>query len=112
LKKVYDGHTNKNSTKSTRNSRKQKYSFEMGNIKTTLSHAADKSLGKYKEFTQKKILTTWDYETTLIVQKIYHTRNIFKDHTKIRLNIKAEGQMPKEKSEKDIANFGNNFSHT
>jgi len=28
------------------------------------------------------------------------------------LKIKAEGPMPKEKSEKDNANSGNNFCHT
>jgi len=43
--------------------------LEWGNIKIIISQAADKSLEKYKEFTQKKILAVWDDETKLIEEQ-------------------------------------------
>lgn len=68
MTKVYDGHTNKEFNKNYEKFQEAAIFFWNGNIKTIISQAADTSLRKYKEFTQKKILTTWDDETKLIAQ--------------------------------------------
>ena len=70
MKKEYGGYTTRNSTDTTRNSRKQQYCLEWRNSKTIISHVTDKSLGKYKAFTHtKKKLKIWDDEIKLIVQQ-------------------------------------------
>jgi hypothetical protein len=59
----------RNSTETTRNSRKQQYCLEWRNSKTIISHVTDESLGKYKAFTQKKKLKMWGDKIKLIVQQ-------------------------------------------
>jgi len=56
----------KNSTKTTRNSRKQ---LERRNSNAIISQAADENLGKYKALTQNKKLKTCNNETKLIVEQ-------------------------------------------
>lgn len=52
--KVFNVYTNKNSTETTRNSRKRQYC--VGNIKTIISQAADNSLGgKQSGYTKEKV---------------------------------------------------------
>jgi hypothetical protein len=88
-----------NSTETTRNSRKQQYCLEWRNIKTIISQTADKSLGKYKAFTQNKKLKILADAIKLTVQqkklaykKYLHTKKINKDteYKSRRANAKRE----------------------
>jgi len=75
--------------------------LESRNIKTIISQAEGKSLGKYKALKKKKV------EHKNLAYKKYLRRP-----ETIRFSTSVEQPLPKEKSEKDTANPRNNYHHS
>ena len=97
----------KNSTETTRNSRKQQYCVGMKERQNHNLKGSRRKFGKKEIIYIKEKLKVWDNKIKLIVQqknltykKCLQTKTI--DN---RLNISTEEPLPKEKSERDTAHL-------
>ena len=66
-------------------------------------------MGKYKEFTQKKILTIWDDKTKLIVQQQFITQEVSSEIIKNEIENKSRRANAKRKIRKRQRKFWEQF---